>query len=160
MDRVQKQVGKYLSDTIINMHATDEEIRNHFKKTDFRSRIYGVSLEKQVGLPQFDGIDEEEEEKQVDDNIPARAILIKIFASDLFGFVTDDREQLARMFSRTFAISNGTRVEHILQVSCDFWGVDTEKYSIFYEGSKGIEEVNEGQKNWKISTLMTNSMSG
>lgn len=48
------------------------------------------------------------------------------------------------MYCRTFVISAKTKVEHIFQVACDFWGVLMSDYSLFFDSSKGIpEEINK-----------------
>ena len=125
---------------MINLQLTDDEILSHFKDTDFRTRIHGVPLDVQAKMNLL-----EDDEKEVnDDNLTARAILVKIFASDLIPITGDDRGQLSRMFCRTFAISTNTKIELLVEEACKYWGVLISDYSLFYVGEHGLEEVNQG----------------
>ena len=76
-----------------------------------------------------DALDEEVK----DDNISARAILFRIFASDLVEFVGDDKSQISRMFGRTFALSAGTKIRHLFEEACKFWGVEEKHYELYFE---------------------------
>ena len=69
---------------------------------------------------------EERKEGAVDENILARAVLVKIFGSDLNPLQGTDREQLSIMYSKTFAISDKTNLGHVLETACYFWGVQKE----------------------------------
>ena len=88
MGRVQHHFAKYLDDTIFNVKETNEDILFHFKKQDFRTRIFGIPLEIQNKMK----IDEDVKEETNDENLAARAILVKIFASDLIPIFGEDRE--------------------------------------------------------------------
>lgn len=68
-----------------------------------------------------------------DDNLAARAILIKIFASDMIPLTGEDRAQLSTMFCRTFAISSTTKIELLMEEACRFWGVLPSEYTLFID---------------------------
>ena len=54
--------------------------------------------------------DDGEVEEAKDDNTAARAILFRIFATDLIELIGQEKSQISRMFAHTFTISPNTKV--------------------------------------------------
>ena len=53
-----------------------------------------------------------------DDNVSARAILFRIFATDLVELIGDDKSQISRMFGHTLALSANTKIGHLMEKAC------------------------------------------
>ena len=118
---------------------------------------YGVPVSQQVNIT----LDDWELEDVKEENLVARAILVKIFASDIYPITGDDLEQLSRMYSKTFAISNTTKISHLMQEACKFWGVLASDYGMWYEDAvsdDGITMISEEQMKWNV-TLILNTLS-
>ena len=103
----EQAFSKYLGDATKNITQSNDDIIDLFKTTDFKMRIHGMPLAEQRGLKKDDKIEEQE---QIDDAASAFAVYVRVFSSDFVPFQGEDREQLSRMFGRTFAISSQTKL--------------------------------------------------
>lgn len=65
-----------------------------------------------------------EQEEVKDDNLSARAILFRIFATDLIEIIGQDKSQISRMFAKTFVLSPNTKISDLMEEACKFWGVE------------------------------------
>ena len=74
-----------------------------------------------------------EEEEVKDDNVAARAILFRIFATDLIELIGEDKSQISRMFAATFTISPNTKIGDLFEAACKHWGVEEKHYELWYE---------------------------
>ena len=128
-ETVQKHFGTFVEDSIEVVQDTNEDILGFIKESDFRTRIYGVPLETQLTMNPNDVVEDEVK----DDNIQARAILFRIFSSDLIELTRENKTQISRMFGRTFSLSPNTKIKHLMEEACKFWGVEEKKYELWYE---------------------------
>ena len=78
-------------------------------------------------------VNDEAVEEVKDDNVAARAILFRIFATDLIEIIGDDKSQISRMFARTFTLSANTKIGHLMEEACKFWGVEQKHYELWHE---------------------------
>lgn len=125
----QKLFGTFVRDGIEIVEDTNDDILKFIKESDFKSRIYGVPLETQLTM----NVDDVDEGEAQEDNLPARAILFRIFATDLIEIIGDDKSQISRMFAKTFALSPNTKISHLFEEACKFWGVETKHYELYVE---------------------------
>ena len=97
--------------------------------------------------------EEIKDEKDDDDEyLIANAIQIKVFSSDLFGFVDDDKSQLSKMFTNTFVLAMHTTIEHIKLAACRFWCLDDTEYDVWYRCSSkkpyGVVKIEQEYYRW------------
>lgn len=99
-----------------------------------------------------------EEEEEVDEQpMKVDAVYVRVFASEFFQFVGDDRMQLSRMFGQTFRVNSKTTLRDLYKSACEFWGLTEADFSLFIEdlaSPHGCEYVRPDEMNWRIKLII------
>ena len=75
--------------------------------------------------------EKEEEENEQENTVKSSAIYVRVFGSEFLPFTGDDRSQLSRMFSNTFAVSSKTTLGDVHAHACKFWGLGENEYALY-----------------------------
>ena len=114
-------------------------------------RIFGLPLDEQKALKNDD---KALDSAPVEDTTTASAVYVRVFASDFLPFTGESKDEISRMFGRTFAISGQTRLELVYAEACKYWGVTSSEFSLWYEEGKEIVEADKDDMTLKVQTIM------
>lgn len=158
MNEINQEVSKvfsyYLKRSIADLKVHNEDIINFFQESQYRMRIFGVPLEQQKTISKVEVVNEEiSQEKEA--SLPARAIMVKIFASDVVGVDGKERDIVSTMYVKTFIFSKYTTFKHILDEACKFWGQIPSQYEIWEESTKMPEGVDTVLQELKVSNQLS-----